>query len=134
MLTIATYPEPTRAHIAKALLESEGIPCRVVDEFTAGAYWLLSNAIGGVKLQVAPEDMDRARAILEEDRSASLGETSPALEPESRRCGRCGSADLRPPQVHRWSAVVSLLLWLPLFVRTRSWTCLSCGHRASEHA
>ncbi len=128
METIASFPEATAAHLARALLESEGIEARVADEYTVGAYWLVSQAIGGVKLQVAPADTERARALLAEDRSALLA-ASDAGPAEELRCPRCGSSALRASTARRWSAVLSLVLFLPLVFGWRGQRCQACGQR-----
>lgn len=127
--TIATFREPSAAYIARSLLEAEGIPARIVDEHTVGAYWLYSQAVGGVKLQVEPEHAARAAALLDEDRSSLLPELSDELEPEEHSCPRCGSAGVIHPRAQRWSAVASLVLWFPIVFWSRSMRCRSCGKR-----
>ena len=52
------------AHAIRVRLESEGIPVFLFDEFTITMDWLLSNAIGGVKVQVPEPFLERARTIL----------------------------------------------------------------------
>jgi len=52
------------AHAIRVRLESEGIPVFLFDEFSVTMDWLLSNAIGGVKVQVPEPFLERARAIL----------------------------------------------------------------------
>lgn len=64
--TIATFTLPSEMIVAKTKLESEGIECRVLDELTVQSYNFLSNAVGGVKLQVPVDDFDRAYSILQE--------------------------------------------------------------------
>ena len=106
------------------MLEAEGIPARIADEHTVGAFWLYSEAVGGVKLMVAPEDLERAARLLAEDRSSLLPET-----PDSHACPRCASEEVRHPRAHRWSAVLSWVLSFPLVFWSRSLRCASCGHR-----
>lgn len=55
---------PSELVVAKTKLESEGIECRVLNELTVQSYNFLSNAVGGVKLQVSRTDFDRAYSIL----------------------------------------------------------------------
>jgi hypothetical protein len=62
--TIAVFTFPGDLVIAKTKLESEGIECRVLDELTVQSYNFLSNAVGGVKLQVPKSEFDRAYSIL----------------------------------------------------------------------
>jgi len=62
--TIATFTLPSELIVAKTKLESEGIECRVLDELTVQSYNFLSNAVGGVKLQVPKSEFDKAYSIL----------------------------------------------------------------------
>ena len=59
MVTVATFDMPTEAHLAKGLLEANGLAAFLADELTVGVAWHLSNAVGGIKLQVA-ETMSNA--------------------------------------------------------------------------
>lgn len=61
----ASYPNLADAHLVRSILVEEGVDCYLADEHLVGANPLLSNAIGGVRLYVAPADVDRAREILE---------------------------------------------------------------------
>ncbi len=72
MITIARYSLAIEAHIARAKLESEGIPAFVADEHTITADWLYSNAMGGVRLQVPDAFVEQARTILATDFSEDL--------------------------------------------------------------
>lgn len=69
MITIARFDNPVTANIAKARLDAAGIPALLADEHTVSMNWLLSNAIGGVRLQVPDEYAVRAMDLLEEDLS-----------------------------------------------------------------
>lgn len=75
-----TFMFPTELAVVKSKLESEGIECRVLDEHTVQAYNFLSQAIGGVRLQVAESNLERARLILEEN--GFIGESK---EPEQSK-------------------------------------------------
>jgi hypothetical protein len=64
LVTVATFHQPVAATLAKNFLESEGIPAVLFDESTVATDWMLSTAIGGIKLQVAPEHLERAEFLL----------------------------------------------------------------------
>lgn len=64
MPVIASYTQLEDAHLAVSKLEGSGVSAWLRDEATANLYWFYSNAIGGVKVEVAEEDIDRAREIL----------------------------------------------------------------------
>ncbi len=72
LITIATYDFWPDAEIARGRLQSEGIDAWLADQHLVQLDWLYSIAVGGIKLQVAPEDAERARRILDRDDSASL--------------------------------------------------------------
>ena len=73
LITLATFQGATEAHIARNQLESTGIQATLADEMTTTAAWFLTSAVGGIKLQVAREDAERAAAILTETESFELG-------------------------------------------------------------
>jgi Putative prokaryotic signal transducing protein len=64
LVTLTKCSLPPQAHAIRVRLESEGIPVFLFDEFTITMDWLLSNAIGGVKVQVPEPYLERARAIM----------------------------------------------------------------------
>jgi hypothetical protein len=64
LVTVATFHEPVAAALAQNFLESEGIPAALFDESTIATDWMLSTAIGGIKLQVAPIHFERAELLL----------------------------------------------------------------------
>lgn len=76
LVTIARFDLAGQAHIAKNALEAVGIKSVLADEQTVSMDWLLSNAIGGIKVQVLEEDAERAVTTLEE----SLGSDEPVDE------------------------------------------------------
>ncbi|MFO1518965.1 MAG: DUF2007 domain-containing protein [bacterium] len=63
-VTIATFSRPFEAYLAKGKLESEGIEVFIADENIVGINWLLSNLVGGVKIQVREEEREKAVEIL----------------------------------------------------------------------
>lgn len=64
LVTVATYSNPSQAHIMKGLLESQGIESFVFDELAA-AYTPLAV---GVRLVVRRSDLERAAKILGEEK------------------------------------------------------------------
>ena len=70
--TIGAFEYVADVQIIKGKLESEGIKVFLKDENTLNADPIISNAIGGVKLQVYSKDKDRAIAIYDEIRNYAL--------------------------------------------------------------
>jgi len=64
LVTIETFSSPWQAQLARACLESEGIQAVVADEHFYRLYGALSSTLGGVKLQVRPEEAQRASELL----------------------------------------------------------------------
>lgn len=92
MITLRSFDNYFAAHILLSRLEEAGIACFLKDEHTVTTNPMLSNAIGGIKLQVPINDVANATAILE------------ALDTESRNnavCPRCGNKGL--DYVHKQS-------------------------------
>jgi hypothetical protein len=65
MVTVAQCNVAAEAHAMRIYLESAGIPVFLADELTVAMDWLLSNAIGGVKVQVPERCSERALQLLE---------------------------------------------------------------------
>jgi hypothetical protein len=70
MVTIKRYLVPSQAGLDKSVLDAEGIPAFVADENSAALVY--GTVLGGVRLQVQDEDVDRAREIL-----SKLDESNP---------------------------------------------------------
>src|SRR4051812_45898526 len=124
VVTVATYAKPEEAHLARLRLCREDIPAFVIGENTVQMAWTWTILVGGVKLQVAEEDFDRARELLKAEPVVKDGPTS------SVACPNCGSEQVHPYSRARTTAGLSLLLGLPLFFFTRwhRWECSNCGH------
>ena len=72
LVPVDTFDMPTEAHLAKGLLEANGLTAFLADELTVGVAWHLSNAVGGIKLQVPETDVERATGILAASRLTRL--------------------------------------------------------------
>jgi hypothetical protein len=64
-VTVATFWQPMDAQLARIKLESEEIPCVLLDENLVATDWLYANAVGGIKLKVPPRELDRAQRALQ---------------------------------------------------------------------
>lgn len=125
LITIAAYSFPHEAHLAVSRLGAAGISAYIADEHTITMQWLYSNALGGVKVQVAAEFVEQAQAILQEDLSYLLEEE---FGKEELSCPKCGSADLQPyTRGKKPALLVFLLLGFPLFFHEHGYQCQTCG-------
>lgn len=84
METVGVYPSITEASIVRGRLDQAGIRSWMQEELTAGQLFQVGTALGGVKLQVADNDLQRARELIADE--PSQGTTGAAWN-----CPRCGS-------------------------------------------
>jgi hypothetical protein len=95
LVTVSTFNDPIAAAMAKNFLESEGIPAVLMDETAVATDWLLSNAIGGIKLQVALLHLERAEHLLErltpsgQEEADELPSSAIATEEKARAIQAC---------------------------------------------
>ncbi len=64
LVTVTSCSLPTEALALRLKLEDAGIPVFLADEYTVVMDWLLSNAIGGIKVQVPESQALRACQLL----------------------------------------------------------------------
>src|SRR4051794_11293868 len=121
--TLATFSKPEEAHLFRMRLEAAGIQAFVQDEHIVQMDWLYSNAIGGVRVQVADEDLPAAREFLASDQEQEPVDVVDVL------CPACGSADTRPDErPGRFAFLSPLFFSFPLLLPRYRWRCHSCGH------
>lgn len=127
-VTVATFSVSAAAHLARLKLEGEGVPCVIVDEHVISTNWLLSPAVGGIKLQVPKGWLERARAVLGEESPevAASGWEGEALD--AARCKTCGKGEYAVARPPMWAVLVSVLaLGIPLLFLPRVLKCEVCG-------
>jgi len=118
--TIDRFFHPTDAHIAAGKLESEGIPVFLLGINHASANWLLSNALGGIRLQVPASHVDDARQLM-----AQI--TKPSNEDEIE-CPECGGSDTTAMSNSRKIAFLAVHIFsIPLPWQKNRRHCQSCG-------
>ena len=130
-IAVASFSQPVEAHLARTKLESEGIPCVVGDENLVRVDWLLSNAVGGVKLMVPAAELERAReALRPRPRLVVVSNDVPEGE---MICPRCHSDDVYYSRFNRRIAGFFILLVGFLIPwRDRRWACTQCGYEWKE--
>jgi len=133
LVTVATFSAPYEAQLAKGLLETNGIQAFVADEYTVGINWLYSNAVGGVRLQVAETEAEQAMKFL-----AREGETNnintERLEKQEKEegweaCPNCAGRNVEYFTDRKGMALLALVfLGLPLLFPTKKLRCLNCDY------
>lgn len=128
--TIASFRDLPLAELAKAKIESEGIPCFLANAYHVGVNWLYSFALGGVKLQVYSPDVEKAKQILNEDRSDDLASIEDEFpKPDvSDYCHKCSSRNISLIRDSRKAGALSLLMGFPLVFFRKRYKCEDCGH------
>lgn len=91
-VTVQTFSNPILAHAARNRLEEEGVRAFLANEAFVSTVWYLSNAAGGIRLQVAAADAERAVALLDEE---------PSEEDEQERQARAGAEETEPSTTYR---------------------------------
>jgi hypothetical protein len=132
LVQLATFMYPHEAHLAMGKLDAHGIESSLQDELTIQINNFYSNAIGGVKLHVLAEDLDRAKEVLALDYSAEQDEDADqiketASETNAFQCPNCNSWNVGEPRLKGPFALLStLLLGFPFpLVSKQSW-CFDC--------
>jgi Putative prokaryotic signal transducing protein len=116
MRIVAAYSTPTEAHLLVSRLASAGIEAQVRDEYTITFNWLISNAIGGAKVEVPDDDFESAREIV----------TMSPPEEALLRCPHCGSSETRVRVLNAFGAIC-MMLKLPIPMTRAVVDCRSCG-------
>ena len=127
IVTVASYTDAVQAHLARGRLDAEGIPATVAHEHHIWANWMLSNALGGVKIQVPFSFRERAHEILgRHDR----GEYElPTSEADREHCPNCGSTIIKENKTTWKIAFLGLFLFhIPLPFRRGRYECKACAH------
>jgi hypothetical protein len=135
METIANFPDLATAHVAAAMLAAEGIDASIPDEHVAGLDWRMATALQGIRLQVGPDDAQRATELLTQEPDPVEIENPVAGEDV---CPRCQSPFIAPA---RWRVRLKaatmiiptlLLVWPFVLAIRRRVKCSNCGHRWRE--
>lgn len=116
------------AHIIAGRLEESGIHCWLKDENTVTVNPLWTNALGGIKLMVAEDQLEEAKKLLSDydaERRAAM------------KCPVCGSSKIEyvstPRSAGNWisSFVFFFLGSLALPVK-KTWHCFACEAEFEE--
>ncbi len=123
------FPTPIDAQVAKARLEAHGIAAAVFDAELANS-WVYTNALGGVRLMVAPQDLEAARKVLAENDpvEASVVADDEVISDDASFCPRCHSKDVEIESAGRSPSGWLGGLMTGLFGPRRMLRCRNCGH------
>jgi predicted RNA-binding Zn-ribbon protein involved in translation (DUF1610 family) len=124
MVPVQVYNNYMDAHIAKGMLEKEGISAWLDNENTMTVIPFLGNAAGGIRLMVTEADQEKAAALLAQ------------VDTERRLkipCPKCGSTNVEfvstPRKASNWlSAISSAFLGDYAIAPDKVYHCFDCGN------
>lgn len=137
MTIVRSYSTVGEAESARSALDAAGIEAWVGDENIVSIYWLTSNAVGGVKVCVRPEDSEVAAEILGNAAQEAPEEADDVQHPVpadtlEKRCPRCGSTEfyrLRYRRLKVMPMFVSIAIFViaPIALLLPRRKCDACG-------
>lgn len=134
-ITIATFTYPQEAYVIKSRLEAEEIPCFLKNELTIQTDNFLSNAMGGVQLQIPESYIEAAVPILEEFGVISSEVARKTIDHYNRNsldksqtiCPNCGSDNVSiNKKAGSWLIGILLLIGIPLPIYKKEIHCFDC--------
>ena len=130
-VTIATYDDYLTADFDKQKLDGHGVICYLADENTVTAQWTLKNALGGIKLRVPQQEVEKALGILNEKTEATIVDFTLEQKQGAVTCPSCGSNNTGTEKYSKSVAGWTwLLLGFPISVRLiKQHRCFYCDHR-----
>ena len=63
MITIAKFIKSEDAYLFRSFLEAQGIASYIYDEHVSQWFWAHTQALGGIRVVVADEDVEQAEAL-----------------------------------------------------------------------
>jgi hypothetical protein len=125
MVTIRQFRDLPEALLAKGSLESAGIEAVFTDDNIVRLDWFWSNLMGGIKLKVAPEDVEVANEILNQPIPEGF-DVAGVGKYQQPHCPKCQSLDVTFKELNRPVSYLTVWLQVPIPVYRRAWRCHSC--------
>jgi DNA-directed RNA polymerase subunit RPC12/RpoP len=121
-----TFDNPVDAYLLKTKLESEGIQCYLENEHMSSLYPVSNPVVGGIRLKIYEEDLDRAFSIYEsQEQGKNPYEGAPI------KCPQCGSIRIINAEVYPNALAAIFHLVKNLFTMNKSLhkrRCKKCNH------
>ena len=125
MVTVRTFDNYFSANIILGRLREAGIDCYLKDEYTVTIDPILSNAIGGIKLNVYKEDEEMVTTILKEFDEEYL---------RSAVCPKCNTSNiLLVPKQGAGNFITAIFTWLfssYAVAPENIYQCQQCGYES----
>jgi ribosomal protein S27E len=130
LVTIQTFDNSIDAHMMRMRFEDEGINCFIFDENIVNMNLLYNITVGGIKLKINYEDIEKAQLIIEEMNQSKLKNDND----EIIKCPKCQSDQLiygfksMKGTKGILSGIISFILIIfPIYYNTVN-KCKDCGH------
>jgi hypothetical protein len=135
LVTVSAFREPYEAHLFRGRLEAEGIFALVSHEMHVANKWVLSNALGGVKVQVSSDEVEMAREV---ERACCRGDYREQLREEfgdldDPVCPHCGGTEYRKRRPFPRAALAVALSMMACSVLPPMGWILRCEHCLKEY-
>ena len=131
LVTVGRFRDLPTAFLAKGRLDSAGIESFIGDENIVRMNWFISNLVGGIKLQVKPEDLETARQILDQPIPEGF-DVEGVGQYEQPRCPKCHSLDISFEELNKPVAYATAWAGVPVPLPSNTWRCHACGQRWEE--
>jgi hypothetical protein len=132
LATVRQFRDLIEAQLAKGMLKSAGIECFLADDNMVRMNWFISSLIGGLRLQVRPEDAQAAKEILDQPPPEGF-DVEGVGQYEQPRCPNCQSLDISFEDADKGVKLGAMwALGVPLPIRQERWKCHSCGREWQE--
>lgn len=129
LVTIKTFTYPHEVYVIRGKLESEGIQTFLKDEMTVQVHNFYSNAIGGVKLQVPSEEVEKALSIIDSTKEIphEVVVFSKQELDGTHACPFCHSKNINRTRKANWLTLIPYLIVGFIFpVYKKSYVCFDC--------
>ena len=124
-MVLKTFDNYFSANIILTRLQDEGINCYLKDEYTVTIDPILSNAIGGIKLDVDERHVERAAALLAKYEVEYR---------QSAQCPQCGKNEIQlVPKKDAGNFITAILTWLFSSYAVSAeniYQCSNCGYES----
>jgi len=125
MITLTKVSYIHEADMICMKLEEAGIKSVIADQGMAQVNALYSNAIGGIRIQIHENDLERAKEILFEVEPVDTG---------IFQCPNCSSDNVEYERNSKRAAFISLfLINMPITWAKHKCRCKACGHIWKEN-
>lgn len=129
LVTLKTFDNSIQAHLMKSKLESEGVICYIFDENMISYNPIYNIALGGIKLKINEQDLNKASDIINVINKFKLTDEND----EIIKCPKCNSEELYLgyKSMKDVKGILSILVSVifmvfPIYYKTLN-KCKSCG-------